>query len=76
MEALSAALVGVLMFLTLWFQEGDLNDEKTVPENPSIILDTNCTKLDKNEREILDYLQADYFVRRTLGSSASEEDIQ
>lgn len=75
MEILAAIMAFVLVFLTLWFQEGDLNDETIVPENPIIKLDDNCTELDKNERAVFEYLQTINLVRNTLGSSADEEEL-
>jgi hypothetical protein len=74
MDILSATLAAVLVFLTLWFQEGDLI-ETIIPENPIIHLDDNCTKLNKNEQEIRDYDDAINFVNNVIGSPANEDTL-
>lgn len=45
--------VASVLYITIGFMEGEILEESKQPENPSVILDTNCTTNNKNERTFI-----------------------
>jgi hypothetical protein len=75
MEAIILSIVSVLLYFTVGYQDGGLNYENTTPENPSVHMDTNCTPLDKIERQIFENLRDANALIDFSGSVANEKNL-